>query len=95
MLVQDIDSAERRAISLRDAGMTPFAQPYRDFENNIPPSAEQRAFAQWVNKKSVFRSVETFAEYNPRIRGHNRDRENALKYEYFDDDDICRRRKND
>ena len=63
ILVQDIESAERRAIALRKAGADPFAQPYRDFENNIEPTREQRDFARWVNHKAIFKSVDTFADY--------------------------------
>ena len=74
VLVKDIQSAERRVIALRDAGMNPFAQPYRDFENNIEPTPEARAFARWVDNKAVFKSAKTFEEYNSSIRGHNRER---------------------
>lgn len=74
-LVQDIESAERRCIALREAGCNPFAQPYRDFENNTPPRKEVRDFARWVNQKAAFKSCKTFAEYNTSIRGHNRERE--------------------
>lgn len=66
VLVQDIPSAERRVLALRDAGISPFAQPYRDFTNNIEPSAEMRRFARWVNHKAVFKSVATFADYTTR-----------------------------
>lgn len=63
LLVQDIQSAEHRAITLRDAGADVFAQPYRDFENNIEPTADMKALARWVNHKAIFNSVKTFAEY--------------------------------
>lgn len=63
VLVRDIESAERRVIALRDAGADPFAQPYRDFERNLPPTNEQRNFARWVNHKAIFKSVKTFADY--------------------------------
>ena len=63
VLVQDIRSAERRVLVLRDAGISPFAQPYRDFANNIEPSAEMMRFARWVNHKAIFKSVKTFADY--------------------------------
>lgn len=63
VLVRDIESAERRVIALRDAGADPFAQPYRDFERNLPPTNEQRDFARWVNHKAIFKSVKTFADY--------------------------------
>lgn len=68
LLVQDIPSAERRARWLRDAGAEVFAQPYRDFENNIEPSKEQRDFARWVNHKAIFKTVERFADYRPNRR---------------------------
>ena len=63
VLVQDIESAEHRVIALRKVGADPFAQPYRDFENNIEPTREQRDFARWVNHKAIFKSVDTFADY--------------------------------
>ena len=63
LLVQDIESAERRAIALRNAGVTPFAQPYRDFTTNKEPSTEQKHFARWVNHKAIFNTVERFKDY--------------------------------
>lgn len=65
LLVQDIPSAERRAITLRKAGVNVFAQPYRDFENHVEPTQEQRDFARWVNRKEIFKTVPTFADYRP------------------------------
>lgn len=55
MLVQDVEEAERRATALDEMGVTPFAQPYRDYDGG-EPTAEQKHFANWVNKKSVFHS---------------------------------------
>lgn len=57
VLVQDIEDAHRRVSFLRKLNIEPFAQPYRDFKNNIPPTAEQRNFARWVNHKAIFKSV--------------------------------------
>lgn len=54
-LVRDVEEAYRRIIALRDMGITPFAQPYRDYDGG-EPTVEQRALARWVNKKSVFYS---------------------------------------
>lgn len=68
VLVKDIESAERRALALRKIGAVPFAQPYRDFENNIEPTAEQKRFARWVNRREVFMKVDSFAEYNSHFR---------------------------
>lgn len=70
MLVQDIDSAEHRAVALRAAGIDVFAQPYRDFTTNREPTREQRAFARWVNRKEIFKSVERFAQYKQAIESH-------------------------
>lgn len=66
VLVQDIESAERRVIKLRDVGANPFAQPYRDFTTNAEPPQEQRDLARWVNHKAIFKSVRTFQEYKAR-----------------------------
>lgn len=63
VLVQDVESAERRVIALREVGADPFAQPYRDFTTNAEPPKELRDFARWVNHKAIFKSVRTFAEY--------------------------------
>ena len=69
VLVQDVESGERRAIALRDIGANPFAQPYRDFTTNAEPPQEQRDLARWVNHKAIFKTVPTFAEYRARKRG--------------------------
>lgn len=68
LLVQDIPSAERRAIALREVGAEVFAQPYRDFEHNIEPTAEQKALARWVNMKGIFKQCARFADYDTHIR---------------------------
>ena len=63
VLVQDVVSAERRCIALRDAGAEPFAQPYRDFATNAEPPLEWRRLARWCNDKAIFKSVKRFADY--------------------------------
>lgn len=68
LLVQDIQSAEKRALALRDAGAEVFAQPYRDLQNNTEPTKEMRDFARWVNRKEIFKSTQCFADYK---RGEN------------------------
>ncbi len=55
VLVQDVADAHQRVLALRDMGVLPFAQPYRDFEGG-EPTDEQKAFARWVNHRAVFRS---------------------------------------
>lgn len=66
VLVQDIESAERRVQFLRKLGADPFAQPYRDFTTNTEPAQELKDFARWVNDKAIFKSVQTFALYKGR-----------------------------
>lgn len=66
VLTQDIPSAERRCIALREAGLQPFAQPYRDFTTNEEPSRELKDFARWVNDKAVFKTVDRFKDYKGR-----------------------------
>lgn len=64
VLVQDVGAAERRAIALRKMGVTPFAQPYRDFDGG-EPTKEQKAFARWCNNKAIFKSC-TWKDYKYR-----------------------------
>ena len=68
VLVQDIPSAERRVLKLREIGADPFAQPYRDFTNNIEPPQEQKDFARWVNDKAIFKTVKTFGDYKRNVK---------------------------
>ena len=57
VLVKDIEDALERVEFLRKLKLDPFAQPYRNFENNyIDPEAKR--FARWVNHKAIFKSVE-------------------------------------
>nr|DAE47064.1 MAG TPA: Radical SAM superfamily [Caudoviricetes sp.] len=58
VLVKDINDAYTRVMKMRELGVSPFAQPYRDFENNIQPTQIQKDFARWVNHKAIFKSVE-------------------------------------
>lgn len=58
MLVKEgqIEDAEKRALYLDSLGCTPFAMPYRDLDNNVPPTSEQKRFARWVNQRQAFKS---------------------------------------
>ena len=49
--------ALRRIRELKALGCVPFAQPYRDFENKIRPTPEQRRLARWCNHKPTFHTV--------------------------------------
>lgn len=57
-LVKDVDDALERLNVFRKMRVNPFAQPYRDFDNKIEPTKEQRRLANWCNKKTVFYSCE-------------------------------------
>ncbi len=54
MLVQDVEEAYHRALVLKALGIQPFAQPYRDYDGRCEPTAEQKRFARWVNRKEIF-----------------------------------------
>lgn len=54
-LVRDVEEAHRRVMALREMGVEPFAQPYRDYDGG-EATEEQKAFARWVNRKSLFKS---------------------------------------
>ena len=65
MLVQDVSDAEIRLRALVDLGVTPFAQPYRDFTENSVPTDEQRRFASFANVKGgKFCKKMKFKDYN-------------------------------
>lgn len=57
VLVKDIEDALERVMFLKGLGLDPFAQPYRDAQNSIEPTKEQRRFARWVNHKALFKST--------------------------------------
>ncbi len=62
VLVEDVEDAHRRVLTLERMGVLPFAQPYRDSDGGEPTS-EQRAFARWVNIRPVHKSC-TWEEYD-------------------------------
>ncbi len=63
-LVQDVEEAHRRVLTLDKLGVTPFAQPYRDYDGG-EPTQEQKDFARWVNNKATFRSCR-WEDFRPR-----------------------------
>lgn len=54
-LVRDVEEALQRVQALREMGVEPFVQPYRDYDGG-EPTEEQKALARWVNRKSLFKS---------------------------------------
>lgn len=67
ILVKDVEDANIRCEIMNDYGAIPFAQPYRDFENNLDPTEEQKSFARYVNRKEIFKST-TWEKYNSRFK---------------------------
>ena len=57
VLVKDVSEALERVRFLKTLNVSPFAQPYRDFNNPGEPTPQQKAFAEWVNQKVRFNSV--------------------------------------
>jgi hypothetical protein len=58
VLVKDIADANERCKILKRLCINPFVQIYRDCDNNIQPTAEQKRFAWYVNQKAVFNATE-------------------------------------
>lgn len=75
MLVKDgyIKDAKERALYLDSLGCIPFAMSYRDLDNNLPPSEEQKHFAWWVNQRQAFKSCQ-FEDFNANRRGAKKER---------------------
>lgn len=61
-LIQDLEEAIERIRILKGLALSPFAQAYRDFENNIEPDKETKDFCRWVNRKQIFYKI-PFEEY--------------------------------
>lgn len=56
LLVEEEESLNRIE-ELRHLGVKPFAQPYRDFQNNINPKPVLKKIARWCNHKAIFNKV--------------------------------------
>lgn len=54
-----------RLRTLKELGITPFVQPYRDFENERTPSMYEKDLARWANKMWLFKSFD-FQDFEPR-----------------------------
>jgi len=50
---------------LKELGILPFVQPYRDFENRRRPSAYEQDIARWANRMWLFNTSD-FMDYVPR-----------------------------
>lgn len=61
-LIKETKDALIRLNKLKEIGVTPFAQPYRDFDNKIIPTMDQKKIARWCNRKEIFNTI-NFQDY--------------------------------
>jgi len=61
-LIKDVNESVDRIMFLKSLKVDPFGQPFRDFNNNVDPTKEQKQVARWVNHKAIFKTVD-FNEY--------------------------------
>ena len=61
-LIKNVNESIERIKFLKGLDLDPFAQPYRDFENNTEPTKKQKQLARYVNHKAIFKTV-TWEEY--------------------------------
>nr|DAE39698.1 MAG TPA: L-lysine 2,3-aminomutase [Caudoviricetes sp.] len=54
-----------RLSRLRELGISPFVQPYRDFDNDRKVTLYEKDLAQWANKHQIFKACE-FKDFSPR-----------------------------
>lgn len=54
-----------RLRTIKELGMLPFVQPYRDFENKRVPTRYERDIARWANRMWLF-NTQDFMDYQPR-----------------------------
>ena len=54
-----------RVRTLKSLGITPFVQPYRDYENKTQPSQYAKDFARWANRVELLKTCD-FTDFEPR-----------------------------
>lgn len=54
-----------RLSRLKELGISPFVQPYRDFSNDRTPTLYEKDVARWANKHQLFKSCD-FSDFSPR-----------------------------
>ena len=57
---------------LKELGILPFVQPYRDFKNNRKPTPYEKDIARWANRMWLFKTQD-FMDYEPRKGMKGRD----------------------
>lgn len=50
---------------LKELGITPFVQPFRDYNNNRSPTQYERDLARWANRPTFFKAFD-FKDFEPR-----------------------------
>ena len=60
-----IEQDLHRLRTLKSLGVTPFVQPYRDFENERKPTQYELDLARWANRMPLFKTMD-FADFMPR-----------------------------
>ena len=60
-----IEQDLERVYKLRELGVRPFVQAYRDYDNERTPSQYERDFMQYVNKRQIFMTCD-FKDFRPR-----------------------------
>lgn len=66
-LIKDIEESEKRVSILKKLGVNPFAQPFRDFNNNTESTHEQKRFARYVNHKAIFKKIDSYKDYKDNV----------------------------
>lgn len=66
-LVKDLKDAHERVLFLDELNCDPFAQPFRDFNTGNIIDHNTAIFANWVNRKEIFRSI-PFDQFDSRKR---------------------------
>lgn len=61
-LIKDVEESIERIKFLKGLDLDVFAQPYRDFKNNVEPTQKQKDLARYVNHKAIFKKI-PFEEY--------------------------------
>ena len=54
-----------RLYTLKEMGILPFVQPYRDYNNSRKPTMYERDLARWANRAWLFKSM-NFEDFEPR-----------------------------
>jgi hypothetical protein len=65
ILLTELENSYMRIHVCKELGVTPFAQPYRDFTPNQVVPQWQIDMARWCNDKAILKSCD-FKDYHPR-----------------------------